>query len=762
MAFLASFSVLSFSQIYCPDNVVISCLSDTSPQHTGEATVVSGNYHPSMIKYIDQDETTSCNEGNIFRKFYLDVNYNDIHDENEASCTQTITLEYNNLPLNIQYPSEVEYTCLDDVSLDSPIWQYNPCDLVGYTHEDEIFEFEDGACLKIVRTFTVINWCIYDVNTNEGIYTGIQIIKIVDEQAPEIENCDDQYFDTDANCEAVVTLTNSATDLGDCASGELTWRVSVDLWADGTQDLVYGPNEPSPFRLAPVPNGGVVEVTIPEALGISRHKVVWKVTDGCGNVISCSSEFFVEDNKPPTPYCLGFTSSTLNGEDGGQLVIPVSFFSIDALDNCSSPEAITLSFSENINDTERVIECGDAGLQFFRIYYTDEAGNQDFCEVFMLILDNGSCFGKYAPKGKVTYPNGTPIEGAMAYLMEEETIISSIASSETGDFNFGEQALMEAYEAIVKKEDDDKGIVDIEDFILMRSALLGLEPLDFYQNIAADINRDRQFNFEDLYAFRAVLKGESEITEKDLWSFIPSDYHPSNVSNNLDFDEAIPYTSYGGSFDFYGVRTGDLTHANGDLPTESFEGNDIKLALEWNDDGIRIVAKEAFISDGFQFDFKTEVSEDAALIALEDGFRHLEIEAVRHIAKDESLVKLKPSSVENMTIENLISGAKVYRKNASQPSSIVWSLIDNRTPIALNQQSEKIKVFPLPFHNELNVEAEGIQSLSLYNLAGDYIELDFNIFDSKATALIKDVLPSGLYILKVVTDKGEQMMKIIH
>ena len=377
------------AQIHCPDDIVVSCLSDLSPDETGKANVISGNYHPSMVKFIDQDETNACNEGTVFRRWYLDVDYSNTYTENEPSCIQTITQVYENFPLNIQFPTDREFTCVDEIPVDSPTWNHHPCDLVGYTYEDEIFEFEEGACLKIVRKYYVINWCVYDENTNEGLYEGIQIIKVFDDVVPNIENCEDQYFEVDGNCEALVTLTNSATDVGDCASGTLTWRVSVDLWADGTEDLFYGPNEPAPFRLDPVANGAEVAVVLPEALTTSKHKVDWKVTDGCGNVRTCSSRFFIEDKKPPTPYCLNFTSSTLNGEDGWTLTIPADFFNVEALDNCSASDKIRLSFSENPEDTERVIECGDTGFQFFRIYYTDEADNQDFCEVFMIIFDNG-------------------------------------------------------------------------------------------------------------------------------------------------------------------------------------------------------------------------------------------------------------------------------------------------------------------------------------------------------------------------------------
>ena len=42
-------------------------------------------------------------------------------------------------------------------------------------------------------------------------------------------------------CEAMITLTNVATDPGsaNCPTGWLKWQVFVDLWGDGTDDLEY-------------------------------------------------------------------------------------------------------------------------------------------------------------------------------------------------------------------------------------------------------------------------------------------------------------------------------------------------------------------------------------------------------------------------------------------------------------------------------------------------------------------------------------------
>ncbi|MEM9547626.1 MAG: T9SS type A sorting domain-containing protein [Bacteroidota bacterium] len=755
------------AQIFCPADITVSCLSDLTPDECGMATVVSGNYHPSMVKFIDQNETNACNEGQVFRRFYLDIDYSNTYTENEPSCIQTITQVYNNLPLNIQFPQEREYTCLDEIPVESPTWLYHPCDLVGYTYEDEIFEFEQEACLKIVRTYRVINWCIYDNDQNEGIYEGIQIIKIVDDVAPEIENCEDQFFDAGPNCETEVTLTNSASDIGDCPSGMLTWRVSVDLWSDGTRDLFFGPNENPPFRLDPVENGATVEVVIPELLSVSKHKVDWKVTDGCGNVRSCSTQFFVEDNKPPTPYCINFTGATLNAEHDGQLIIPASFFSLDALDNCSAKEDITLSFSENIEDTERIIDCSNAGLRFFRIYYTDEAGNQDFCEVFILIFDNGTCFMKYAPEGIVTKPDGTPIAGASAYLMEGEEVIALKESDEGGYFNFGDQDLMEVYEATVKSDNGENASVDIDDFIVMRSALLGLEQLDFYQSIAADVDHNHRFDLDDLYAFRDILLGKSSIDEEHLWTFIPQMYTPVK-NNDLNVSQSIPYISYGEGFNFYGVRTGDLTGSAIHSDNEIIENEEvINLTLELNDSGFVVISNEDITTDAMQFDLIVNSIDtegdlvQSKIIEKENGVHYLNLQSFNEIAKNETLFRANVSLEKDIHVDELIENAKIYLKGSVNSANVSWNIVDRREEKFETSSAFELQVYPLPVQDQLTIEGRNITQVELFGLTGERIQLNTRVGSEQTVITNLGTLPSGVYLLKVTANGEEQITKVV-
>lgn len=58
-----------------------------------------------------------------------------------------------------------------------PTWPVEDCLLVGYSIEDDYFDFGNGTS-KIVRNFTVIDWYAYDPATSDGIWYFTQIINI--------------------------------------------------------------------------------------------------------------------------------------------------------------------------------------------------------------------------------------------------------------------------------------------------------------------------------------------------------------------------------------------------------------------------------------------------------------------------------------------------------------------------------------------------------------------------------------------------------
>jgi len=152
----------------CPANETIDCdtyLADYA------AAVAAGDYSSledfGTASFYDNcafdmtyDVTVNintCSEGTITRSWTAS-------DSNgSTSCTQTITVEHVNA-WSVQFPADVNAQCTAGSLPDfgEPAVFNDECELIGTSYDDTQYDVVPDACYKIVRTYSVINWCIFD------------------------------------------------------------------------------------------------------------------------------------------------------------------------------------------------------------------------------------------------------------------------------------------------------------------------------------------------------------------------------------------------------------------------------------------------------------------------------------------------------------------------------------------------------------------------------------------------------------------------
>ncbi len=119
----------------------------------------------TAITYVPNQITfEQCNYGQVRRSFTVrDCN------NNSSRCTQTITVNYKEL-YRVYFPDDKNFTvCNTPGATDVPQIYGENCELIGVTHEDQLFTVVPDACYKILRTWKVINWCTYNPNLGEVI-----------------------------------------------------------------------------------------------------------------------------------------------------------------------------------------------------------------------------------------------------------------------------------------------------------------------------------------------------------------------------------------------------------------------------------------------------------------------------------------------------------------------------------------------------------------------------------------------------------------
>ena len=416
--------------ITCPASKTISCTDDyTNTSLTGVAIATSdcGNMAPT---FVDNLNLNACGIGTINRIWSVGDGSN-----NSASCVQLITvlnadpfyinpiwdLDPNDdvvWPIDYETPSCIAGLDPEDLPTpyNEPVITAAGCGDIVVTHDDLIVPIQAPGCIKILRTWIVIDWCQYDVNnpTAGGRWEYVQVVKVINGQAPTVNcgNSDSYIQNVEDNCGAAyVNLFIDADD--DCtASGQLAINYSI---ANATGNVIStgtGNNASDAFN-----NG--------------EYTITWEVADGCGNVQSCSHVFTVVDAKKPTPVCLT-SISTVVMPSSGSITLPASTFeSGSSFDNCTAYNNLIFSYSSDVTDLSRTFTCDDVlnSPTSVEIWVTDSNGNQDFCVVQISIQDTNGVCGANGPLtvscvNNATIQNSEPNCGA--------TFVNLLVNANTG------------------------------------------------------------------------------------------------------------------------------------------------------------------------------------------------------------------------------------------------------------------------------------------------------------------------------------------
>jgi Secretion system C-terminal sorting domain len=512
----------------------------------------------------------NCGTGTIVRTFVAT-------DDGglQSTCQQVITIiNYDPFDLaDITWPADYttfdicEIDLLDPEDLSPPFNQPSlndePCDLVAASHEDDVFDFShtDQACFKIVRTWTVIDWC--QLNTPAGgIWTHMQIIKVMNNTAPVIEPITDlDLCSYDPECGGL-TIDFEASAEDDCSGpASLNWKYFIDLQNNNSFDYVSG-----------VILGESIEFS--RYMPIGTHRVVYTVEDKCGNASTEEQIVTIESCKLPSPKCIHGLSTNLmamdtDGDgtaDWGMVTLQAEMFDGGSDHPCGNP--ITVAFSSDPADVTRVFDCGDLGTNEIELWAIDQNGLSDFCITYIEIQDNnGICPPEGGStgiiSGNITVPQAGSLGGAMVYL--DGSTMPGAPTGTDGHFVFPGMPLGGEYIVRPIREGDARNGVTTLDLVRIQKHLLGLQNFTTpYQFIAADANSSASVTAIDIVQLRKLILGYyNELPNNKSWRFIDKGHvfpDPMNpwLSPWPETYNIIPFSNSMNDVDFHGIKIGDL------------------------------------------------------------------------------------------------------------------------------------------------------------------------------------------------------------
>ncbi len=558
--------------ISCPPNIVLDCYGDPYDLDvTGYAT--ASDNCSAIVSHIDQGSIDNCGEGTIFRIWTATD-----PGGRTASCVQTIQV-VNSDPFYISdnncfnpdpndgviWPCDYETNTCDpglapDITGEPTIIE-DGCDLIAVTYEDLELPIQDPACLKILRTWIVIDWCQYNSNTGEGYWEYNQIIKVLNSDDPVIiSDCQTTAFCSyDADCEnGEATLFLEATD--DCTNdSDLNYYYWIDLYSNGINEI----HAESPDASGTYPLG--------------THTIRWDVEDGCGNVATCTYQFIISDCKAPTPILLNGIATELMEN------CTIEIWATDwddpsspSFDNCGIAEWLVQSPSQGPGQTTPPATAApiwifnSEGTQTVDIWILDVNGNWAYASTYVLVENNigPDCqnpSGGFQISGEISNEEAEMVEDVKVNLAGSVPGIPEyVITDEYGLYGFPNLPESANYTITPEKNINPLNGVSTFDLILITKHILNIQQLDSpYKIIAADINHSGTVTAFDLVHLRKlILFIDNEFQENTSWRFVDADFIFPNPSN--PFESSFPEIfSVNGldqdkEADFIGVKIGDV------------------------------------------------------------------------------------------------------------------------------------------------------------------------------------------------------------
>lgn len=545
----ASADDFSVFALYCPDDVNVDCDTDLSDLSVyGDAYVHGyGAPEPAPPPNVVYN-LNSCGVGTVVRTWSVYDYGGYLH-----TCSQVIHVQGGSFGLSdITWPKDYNTdecaASLDPKDLpggfDKPEFNTTDCGKPVAGYKDRVFNMGGEGCLKILRDWTVLDWCVYDPNAYypKGIWTHTQVIMVKIMDAPEMDCPEDITVSTTNNsCDGAEVYLEDATAINKCGDEIKVTHNSSYAHKSGANASGFYP--------------------------LGTTVVTFFASDACGSQGHCKTNITVKDMKQPTPVCYhGLSASLDKHPDGYYIDLKAEWFDVNSFDNCTPRNKLEFSISP-----ERV-DCEDLGEVQVVMTVTDQSGNSDFCVTYINVTDNfGLCpptTGTITVSGHVFDYQDEPVDHVIMELRDQDDSWLESTPAVGGLFQFNE--LFEESTVMLKPQSVDNPVngVTTFDLLLMSQYILGnWEPEDPMDLLAADVDFSGVIDVMDIIYARDVILGRlSNFPNGSAWRFIDRNYTIENRDNPYldEFPDRVVLANLSEDIrdvGFMAVKLGDLNQS---------------------------------------------------------------------------------------------------------------------------------------------------------------------------------------------------------
>ncbi len=529
-----------------------------------------------------------CLEGTITRSFTAtDLSGN----TTVQPCTQTINIDHVS-DWVVEFPVDLTINCgVTPPDFGEPEIFYETCELLAVTYDDETFTVVPDACYKIVRTWSIINWCVVGAEVDQEVMEQPE-----NQLGLAFPSCD---LDNDGDCDArtfrdswrgsvpapnpfaptayrlrpfandahtpntnpVLNFRNPDTDIDtDPWDGFITYQQVIKVNDNVDPVFTAGCSIPKiciednscdADVLLPIPNindcspnvtvtaeinlGGISVNGLGPHLNVppGTYSVTYKAIDNCNNQSTCTTTVVVEDCKKPTPYCKNGIIVTLMPVFPPMIEVWASDLDDGSFDNCD--EDVKLSFSADSTDTSITFNCSNQNTTtFVDIWVTDDAGNQAFCTTQITVQDNANACADPLVNyisGRIANEDEAGVEGVQIHLNGDNHVTA--VTNEEGVYYLNGLASGGDYTVVPSHDVNPLNGVSTFDLVLISKHILGVTPLGSpYKILAADANRSNSVTTFDLVEIRKlILFINEDFPNNTAWRFVEKSHVFTNPAN---------------------------------------------------------------------------------------------------------------------------------------------------------------------------------------------------------------------------------------
>jgi hypothetical protein len=248
-------------------------------------------------------------------------------------------------------------------------------------------------------------------------------------------------------------------------------------------------------------------------------------------------------------------------------------------------------------------------------------------------------------------------------------------------------------------------------------------------------------NIGDILVFNAFI----DITTDDNWN-----------DNNFDFNQTVV-----GSYD-----PNDITCIEGDVVAPSYIGEYMHYVINFENTGTaaaeNVVVKIEVNPNDFDINsLRILESSHNATISITNNILEIIFQTIMLDTGGHGNVLLKVKSKENLVTNDIVTkSAKIYFDYnfpiLTNDANTTFQVLSNSIPT----KDVAISLYPNPTSSMVNIKAENtIKSTELYDVQGRLIQI--NKTDSNEVVLDISTYNSGIYFIKVTTDFGSQIKKLV-